>query len=107
MQNCTIPAGKAILVPLLTGECGYEVPEVKNDADMRTCASAGNEYGVIEATVDGVKMKNLDTCMASRYFNSSIVANNIYDSPAGRYRAFADGFFVYCICCIWSSEKNI
>lgn len=24
-----------------------------------TCASAGNEYSVIEATVDGVKLKNL------------------------------------------------
>ncbi len=71
------------------------IPDVKNDADMRTCASAGNGYGVIQATVDGVKMKNLETCRASRYFNSSIVANNIYDSPAGRYRAFADGFFVF------------
>jgi len=94
-RTCTIPAGKAIMVPLLTGECGYEVPEVKNDADMRTCASAGNEYGAIEATVDGVKLKNLESYRASRFFNSSIVANNIYDSPAGKYRAFADGFFVF------------
>ena len=30
-RTCTIPAGKAILFPLLTGECGYDVPEVKND----------------------------------------------------------------------------
>jgi hypothetical protein len=36
-RTCTIPAGKAILIPLLTGECGYDVPEVKNDEDLRRC----------------------------------------------------------------------
>jgi hypothetical protein len=29
-RTCTIPAGKAILIPLLTGECDYGIPEVKN-----------------------------------------------------------------------------
>lgn len=95
-RTCTIPPGKAILIPLLTGECGYEVPEVKNDEDMRRCATAGNEYGVIEATVDGVKLKDLESYRTqSDYFNSTIVENNIYDSPAGTYRAFAEGYFVF------------
>jgi hypothetical protein len=95
-RTCTIPAGKAILIPLLTGECGYEVPEVKNDEDLRRCATAGDEYGVIEATVDGIKLKDLETYRTqSGYFNSTIVENNIYDSPAGTYRAFADGYFVF------------
>ena len=95
-RRCTVPAGKAILIPLLTGECGYEVPEVKNDEDMRRCATAGDEYGVIEATVDGIKLKDLQTYRTqSGYFNSTIVENNIYDSPAGDYKAFADGYFVF------------
>ena len=55
-----MPAGKAVLVPLLTGECDYGIPEVKNDEDLRRCAMAGNEYGTIEALVEGVKSKNLD-----------------------------------------------
>jgi hypothetical protein len=29
----------------------------KNDKDLLSCAKAGNEYGVIDATVDGVKVK--------------------------------------------------
>ena len=95
-RTCPVPEGKAILIPLLNGECGYEVPEVKNDEDMRKCASAGNEYGAIEATVDGVKLKDLESYRTqSGYFNSSIVENNIYNSPAGDYRAFADGYFVF------------
>ena len=55
-KTCNIPAGKAILIPLLTGECGYDDPAIKNDEDLRNCGMAGNEYGVIEATVDGVKL---------------------------------------------------
>ena len=95
-RTCTIPAGKAMLFPLLTGECGYDVPEVKNDEDLRRCATAGDEYGVIEATVDGVKIKDLDSYRTQAgYFNVTNADNNIYDSPVGTYRAFAEGYFLF------------
>jgi hypothetical protein len=95
-RTCTIPEGKAILIPLLTGECAYDAPEVKNDNDLRRCAMAGDEYGVVEATVDGVKLKDVESYRTqSGFFNSSQVENNIYDAPVGTYRAFADGYFVF------------
>jgi hypothetical protein len=95
-RTCTVPEGKAILIPLLTGECGYDAPEVKNDEDLRRCAMAGDEYGVIEATVDGVKLKDLQSYRTqSGFFNTSQAENNIYDMPAGSFRAFADGYFVF------------
>ena len=59
-SKCTIPEGKSIFIPLFVGECDYNAPEIKYDDDLRRCAIAGNEYGVIEATIDGVKLKNLD-----------------------------------------------
>jgi hypothetical protein len=59
-RTCTIPAGKSIFIPLLVGECEYSTQDIKSDDDLRWCASAGNEYGVIEATIDGVKLKNLE-----------------------------------------------
>ena len=87
---------RAMLFPLLTGECGYDVPEVKNDEDLRRCATAGDEYGVIEATVDGVKIKDLDSYRTQAgYFNVTNADNNIYDSPVGTYRAFAEGYFLF------------
>jgi hypothetical protein len=95
-RTCTIPAGKAIFVPLLVGECDYSSPDVKSDEALRRCAMAGDEYGVIEATVDGVKLKSLEQYRTqSGFFNITIPENNIYDEPAGTYRAFADGFFVF------------
>ena len=30
---------------LLTGECGYDIPDLRNDKDVRNCAMAGDEYG--------------------------------------------------------------
>ena len=95
-RTCTIPAGKAIFIPLLVGECEYSTSEIKSDDDLRRCASAGNEYGVIEATVDGVKLKNLEQYRTqSGFFNITIAEGNIYESPPGTFRGFADGFFVF------------
>jgi hypothetical protein len=95
-RTCTIPAGKAIFVPLLVGECDYSLPDVKSDEDLRRCAMAGNEYGVIEATVDGVKLKSLEQYRTqSGFFNITIPEDNIYRSRAGTFRALTDGFFVF------------
>ena len=57
---------------------------------------AGNEYGVIEPTVDGVKLKDLEKYRTqSGVFNSTQVENNIYEVPVGSFRALADGYFVF------------
>ncbi len=48
-----------------------------------------NEYGVIEATVDGVKLKNLEQYRTqSGFFNITIPEDNIYDNGAGTFLAF-------------------
>lgn len=81
-RTCTIPTGKSIFIPLLVGECEYSTPDIKSDDDLRRCASAGNEYGVIEATVDGIKLKNLEQYRTqSGFFNITIAEGNIYESP--------------------------
>jgi hypothetical protein len=95
-RTCTIPAGKAIFIPLLVGECDYSFPDVKSDEDLRRCAKAGNEYGVTEATVDGMKLKSLEQYRSqSGFFNITIPEDNIYGSRAGTFRSLTDGFFVF------------
>jgi hypothetical protein len=95
-RTCTIPEGKAILVPLLTGECDTSESPSGSDADLRQCSTAGDEYGAISATLDGQKIENLDSYRtATDFFNISMVKNNIFDIPAGTYRGVADGFFVF------------
>ena len=47
-RTCTIPAGKSIFLPVLNGECDRSDTKTHNDQDLIHCASAGNEYGVIQ-----------------------------------------------------------
>jgi hypothetical protein len=95
-RTCTIPAGKAVMIPLLTGECDTSSTEDKSDEGLRRCAMAGDEYGVIEASIDGKKIKSIEQYRTqSGLFDLKIVEGNIYEQPAGTYRAFADGFFVF------------
>jgi hypothetical protein len=95
-RPCTIPEGKAILVPLLTGECDSAESPSQSDADLRQCSTAGDEYGAISATLDGKKIENLDSYRtATDFFNITFVKDNIFDVPAGTYRGVADGFFVF------------
>ena len=44
--------GKAILVPLLTGDYDHESGKM-TDSQIRKEAMAGDEYGIISAVLDG------------------------------------------------------
>ena len=68
----------------------------KNDKDLRSCSKAGNEYGAIEATIDGAKVKNLqDYRVQSDFFDIHIPNDNIYHAKPGIYRVLVDGFSVF------------
>ena len=68
----------------------------KNDEDLRRCAVEGNDFSVIGATVDGVKLKNLEQYRSqSKFFNIMVPNDNIFDEKPGTYRAIVDGFFVF------------
>jgi len=95
-RTCTIPAGKSILAGVLTGQCDTSDPTLHNDQDVRQCATEGNDYGVIGATLDGVKIQNLDQYrIDSGFYNITIPADNIFKTKPGTYRSFTNGFFVF------------
>jgi hypothetical protein len=96
-RTCTVPAGKSILAAVLQGWCDTSDPTTQTDEDLRKCATEGNDYGVISGTLDGVEIKNLDKYRVdSGFYNVTIVADNLYNEPAGGpYRAFTNGFFFF------------
>jgi hypothetical protein len=96
-RTCTIPAEKVILFPILSGECDYGEPGIYTDSLLHQCAIGGNEFGVIEATIDGVELQDQNLKqyrIQSDFFNIKIVGNNIYGVATGTFRAMVDGFFV-------------
>ena len=92
IERCTIPAGKSILLPGPDGQCDTSDVRLHNDQDLIQCASAGNEYGVISVTVDGVPIKNLDSYRThTEFYNITVPADNIFkEKPPGTYRLYTD-----------------
>jgi len=91
-RTCTVPAGKSILLPVLDGQCDTSDVRLHTDQDLIQCASAGNEYGVISATVDGTPIKNLDSYRThTEFYNITVPADNIFkEKPPGTYRSYTD-----------------
>ena len=67
-----------------------------NDQDVCQCATEGNDYGVIGATLDGVKIQNLDQSrIDSGFYNITIPSDNIFKEKPGTYKSFTNGYFVF------------
>jgi hypothetical protein len=97
-RTCEIPAGKAILIPLLTAECNYlENPELKTESELRTCARQGQDAGsrTLAAAVDGTQLKNLENYrVESQLFDLAFPENNVFSVTPGKTKAVSDGFWI-------------
>jgi hypothetical protein len=97
-RTCTIPAGTAILFPLLTGECNYlENPELKADSDLLACAKHGNDQTrSMKAIIDGVNLRDLENYrVQSSVFDITFPANNVFSVAPGKTKDVSDGFWVF------------
>ncbi len=95
-RTCTIPAGKAVLFPVLTGECDYlSSPSVKSQDELLRCASEGNE-GLMSTEIDGLKLNGLEKYrVQSPFHNITIPEDNAFGSPPGTSVGVTDGFWVF------------
>lgn len=97
-RSCTIPAGKAILFPIINADCSYsERPTLKTESDLAQCAKVGNNPTTnLQASVDGVNLQQLDKYrVTSPLYNLTFPANNIFGSPVGTTQAVVDGWYVF------------
>jgi hypothetical protein len=95
--NCTIPAGKAILISPIDVVCSYaEDPELKSESELRVCAKADQDKVTsVELNVDGNQFKNLKNYrVASPPFNLTIPENNALGVPAQTTTGVADGYWI-------------
>jgi len=95
---CTIPAGKAILFPILNSECSFaEFPKLKTLSQLRTCAKTIQDHvTTLYASVDGIPIPHLQEYrIQSSPFNFTLPQNNILGMPANTTQAIADGNWVF------------
>jgi len=97
-RTCTIPSGKAVITATQSGDCNYGVLETKTDEELLKCAKIGNDYTLVEVTVDNKTYKNYEkgNRVTSDFFNATIIPGNTMDyQNIGKFRAAVDGYYIF------------
>lgn len=97
-RQCNIPAGKAILFPIINAECSYkENPGLKTESELRNCAkSQVDQVTNLQVTVDGLSIQALKNYrIQSPIFDITFPENNIYGVSAGPSKGVSDGYWVF------------
>jgi hypothetical protein len=90
--SCTIPEGKAVLVPVLNGECSTN--EYGN-IDLAACASSQLDGATVTASVDGRAVDaSLFRTGVTAQFPINWATDNIFGAAPGAGRSVADGFYL-------------
>jgi hypothetical protein len=98
---CDVPAGKAIFIPVVTGETDTaEHPDLTDTQIIKQALACDNYSNNRRAEVDGVSVNGLNDPVtyrtnSSHLFNVTTVDNNIYNLKPGTERGFADGWFLF------------
>jgi hypothetical protein len=95
-RQCTIPADKGILIPIINVECDTASDPSGTEADLRSCAKADQDQVIAkELTIDGVNIGNLDSYrFQSPLFNLTYPENNIAGVAPQTTKAISDGFWL-------------
>jgi hypothetical protein len=100
-RSCTVPASKALLVPLAVWECSNIESDPfhgENPQDMRECAGIGADgigVNTLKLTVDGKKVSGLKRMRAqSPYYYFTIPTDNILGLSDTSGYSVSDGYMV-------------
>ena len=95
-RKCEIPQGKAILFPVLNGDCDVITnPTFKTEEDLKKCAWAWHHISV-DASIDGQKIPDLDKYFVySPMYNFTPAENNDLSLPPGtKDQAISAGYYI-------------
>jgi hypothetical protein len=111
-NDCVIPAGKALFVPILNGECSNVEGNGSTEAEWRACAAAQMDLATdLSADIDGTPIREVAQyrVQSPRAFGLLLPGNNIlqlfgFNAPAGEcftsgsgctpYHSVADGYYL-------------
>jgi hypothetical protein len=97
-RQCTIPTGKAILVPLATGIWHNDGTERITDSDLPRLAKNCNNGAIFGSTnIDGKRLKDLEKYRSETgFFKLNVKKDNYFGAlKEGTWTAYADGYFLF------------
>lgn len=91
-----MPAGTALFVPIISGECSEAEGDGTTEAELRACAIGLIDIvTVAEARLDGVAVQNARQYRAqSPLFTLTLPEDNLFGDPASSSPAVADGYWL-------------
>ena len=98
VRECTIPAEKSILFPILNSECSYaEFPALNTESELRDCAKTfQDQVTQVETTIDGMPLQGLDKYrVQSPLFNLTLPENNALGIQMPFTQSVSDGNWVF------------
>jgi hypothetical protein len=94
-RTCTIPAGKAILLPIVNIAYVRDAGETKEEM-LAFVKRTMDKVTTLEASVDGTPLQNLSNYrIQSPFFNATLPKDNVVGDPEGTYLEVADGYWVF------------
>jgi hypothetical protein len=99
-RDCTIPYGKAVLIPVVTGAVTNKEKIGANDQELMKTAGDCDDDSIRTAKIDGTIVKGIDQeqpyrTNSSKVFTINVNATNQYQATPGETRIFADGWFLF------------
>jgi hypothetical protein len=95
-RTCTVPAEKAILVPVSTVECSFAEQSGTNEQELNTCAEEDQSSNpILFLSVDGRQIQQIEKYRVhSRAFNVTFPENAVFGAKAGPSLAVSDGYWI-------------
>jgi hypothetical protein len=97
-RNITIPAGKAILLPVINFTTSFlEEPYLKSDSELILRAKSDiDDIVKKQAAIDGKNLQGLERYrIASPPFDLTLPEKNLYRLPPGPTRGISDGYWIF------------
>lgn len=92
---CTVPEDKAVLAPVINGECS--TLEGTAESDLASCAQSQMDLvdlSTLTASVDGQPVDATQFRFHTNEYAITAVPNNPFGAQAGTGRSVADGFYL-------------
>jgi hypothetical protein len=97
-RSCTIPAGKAILFPVINSQCNFlEYPSKIPFSTIADCAKVNiNRTSEMQTTIDGLKLQQLLKYRVYPFpINVTLPSNNILGVKPGNTTMASYGFWLF------------
>lgn len=95
--TCSVPEGKAVLLPIVNGECSSLEGNGTSASVLKACAIAqmdAVDTSTLTATVDGQSVDAKKFRFLSKAYTITAVDGNAFGVPPGTGLSVADGYYV-------------